>query len=443
MLASRGHTPGWNGMSPFDAPLNNFPQSPAANWRPELMGGQSAGHAWGPIGGFGGQTPQWQDTSNSQLPDWPSSPPPQNNRPQNNRWPSDGFNSTAWHAPGTPSASSQPVGDGWFGARPQHSPSESSQANDDGWFGGADRHLHSPTNPYSPTSAYTSTPYSPSTPLQLDGQFGGIASGPASAPLPSPPLRDRPKRAFSLKPSKRHRDDDWFPRPEKGYGEFNISRRPRDWPQDFELHPSIVKKVVAPKNRSDVKGHLLISLPQECLYSDLPTESPDPMKRSVHALLLYSSNRPPLNMDIRYPPFSGTENTLFNFLGRSFNQIDLLQLATAPAAPFMRLYHPRYPWYIDVRPSNPNGVTVHDILTALHTNFTMPIRDTHYWNEEVTSQDKAGLNMAYRARCRNDQELLRRGILRCDFLGAYHFLRLQGLVRGRMGMWEMKIAVVD
>ncbi len=109
----------------------------------------------------------------------------------------------------------------------------------------------------------------------------------------------------------------------------------------------------------------------------------------------------------------------------------------------MRLYHPRYPWYIDVRPSQPNGVTVYDIVMALHQHFTAPILNRHYWCEDVTSRDREEINRAYYLRCRSAQEELSKGVRRCDFLGMHKMLRLQGLTRGRMGMWEMKIAVVD
>ncbi|KAF8905710.1 hypothetical protein CPB85DRAFT_1315072 [Mucidula mucida] len=371
----------WGGapMSPFDT-LNNFP-SPGPNPNPNPYAERSGSpDPWGIGGG------PWQDLSANQ---WPRSPPPNQ----------DGFHSTAW--PGgngaSPSMTGQPIGDGFFGSRA------------------------GTTSPYSNTTS--PRPYTHNLDNNAFASYN-YSGGPASAPLPSPPLHEKPRRSFSIG-RRKARDDGWYPRDTNNYGEANLAQRPRDWSQDFELHPSMLKRVAAPKNRSDVK------------------ESPDPIKRALHPLLQYSLTRPPINLDIRYNPLQGTETTLFPYLGRAFNHIDLYQLATTPSAPFMRLYHPRYPWYIDVRPSQPNGVTVYDIVMALHQHFTAPILNRHYWCEDVTSRDREEINRAYYLRCRSAQEELSKGVRRCDFLGMHKMLRLQGLTRGRMGMWEMKIAVVD
>ena len=123
-------------------------------------------------------------------------------------------------------------------------------------------------------------------------------------------------------------------------------------------------------------------------------------------------------------------------LSRPSNQIDLLQLATSPPADQMRLFHPKLPWYIDVFKRHPNGITIDDILFAIHTQLSTQIRPRHYYNEELDEVLRTVLQAAYLSRCGNTQELLGRGILQVDFLADRHVL--QGLVKGKHGMWEMK-----
>ncbi|PBK71309.1 hypothetical protein ARMSODRAFT_973760 [Armillaria solidipes] len=127
----------------------------------------------------------------------------------------------------------------------------------------------------------------------------------------------------------------------------------------------------------------------------------------------------------------------------AYNQIDLMQIATSPPAPFMRLYHARYPWYVDVYASNPNGVTIYDILMQLHVQMMMAIESRHYYCQDARSKERKLLGAAYTSGCHGDKEIMTRGVVRVDFLGMEGRLLLQGLVRGRNGMWEMKIAKID
>lgn len=211
MLIDSGATPvQWGGapMSPFDT-LNNFP-SPGPNPNPNPYAERSGSpDPWGIGGG------PWQDLSANQ---WPRSPPPNQ----------DGFHSTAW--PGgngaSPSMTGQPIGDGFFGSRA------------------------GTTSPYSNTTS--PRPYTHNLDNNAFASYN-YSGGPASAPLPSPPLHEKPRRSFSIG-RRKARDDGWYPRDTNNYGEANLAQRPRDWSQDFELHPSMLKRVAAPKNRSDVKG---------------------------------------------------------------------------------------------------------------------------------------------------------------------------------------------
>lgn len=108
---------------------------------------------------------------------------------------------------------------------------------------------------------------------------------------------------------------------------------------------------------------------------------------------------------------------------------------------FLELIQFRYPWYVDVRQQHPNGITIQEIIHALWVSFNAPIEPRHYWTEELTNDDRSRLDKAYFRRCGQDVDKRQKGITRGDFLGMHGLLRLDGLVRGRMGMWEMKIGV--
>ncbi|KAK0217048.1 hypothetical protein IW262DRAFT_1395240 [Armillaria fumosa] len=352
--------------------------------------------------GWGRQTPDWGATSDSwQGPpagSWgggmPGTPHPRQGRAVT---PNNGFFSTAWQPPEVTSPS-QPVGDGWFGAgsrtakSPFSIPITPSKSFGDGW-GNID-------NEPPPASATLPMPQSPST---EDGY--------------------RMKRSLTWGPAvgkKKFKSRKWYPHGD--IDEWNPAQRPRDWRADFEMRPSFIKLSLS-KNRSDVQ------------------ESNDPERRILHGLLAYDAHAPSIHLDLRTNPF--TQPAMFSHLGRAYNQIDLMQIATNPPAPFMRLYHARYPWYVDVYASNPNGVTIYDILMQLHVQMMMAIESRHYYCEDVRSKERELLGAAYTSRCHGDKEIMSRGVVRVDFLGMEGRLLLQGLVRGRNGMWEMKIAKID
>jgi len=102
----------------------------------------------------------------------------------------------------------------------------------------------------------------------------------------------------------------------------------------------------------------------------------------------------------------------------------------------MRLYHPKLPWYIDVHQTHPNGVTVYDVLASIHRQLQTPIQPRHFYNEELTANDRAALARSFQERCQNDLRLVSKGVLQVDFLG--HKYILEGLARGPKGMWELK-----
>lgn len=129
-------------------------------------------------------------------------------------------------------------------------------------------------------------------------------------------------------------------------------------------------------------------------------------------------------------------NILFQTLGRNYNEVDLAQLATHPAAPMLRLYHSRLPWYIDIHQTHPNGVTVFDVLVQLSRQMQTAIHSRHYFNETLDAADRAALAKYFKERIRGGKGERGRGVLQVDFLGEKCVL--EGLVRGKQGMWEMK-----
>lgn len=115
---------------------------------------------------------------------------------------------------------------------------------------------------------------------------------------------------------------------------------------------------------------------------------------------------------------------------------DLMQPSTNPPTLFMRLYHTRLPWYIDVVPlGNGSYVTLGDLFMTLCQFLAEPIRNEDYYNDELDAGDKEELKQAWEERCNNRKERME-GVKRVDFLrGKYMFL---GLARGKNGMWQLR-----
>ncbi|KAF9477290.1 hypothetical protein BDN70DRAFT_934364 [Pholiota conissans] len=230
------------------------------------------------------------------------------------------------------------------------------------------------------------------------------------------------------------------------WDEHNLARRPRDWRADFTGReglagylPQMLPSVLKPK--TDVRGTcfiiLLLLATRTTILTDHLPEWTDSERRDIHPLLLYKPPYPPIDYDLRNAsaPFDPGMIT-FATLDRPHNDIDLAQLACQPASSFMRLLHPRLPWYIDVYSSHPNGVTVFDIFRAITAQLGTPIHGRHFWNESLSAGDRAAITAAFQLRCRGREALIPRGVLQVDFLGDKCLF--QGLVRGAHGMWEIK-----
>jgi len=142
----------------------------------------------------------------------------------------------------------------------------------------------------------------------------------------------------------------------------------------------------------------------------------------------------PLAYDIRLDPMQSDAQFL-NML-RPSNELDYLQLATEPPQREMRLWHPKLPWYIDVRESHENGITIQDILCQMYTQLSQRIRHEHLYNEVLNARTREALSTAYYYRCGSNVESLSNGVLRMDFL-EFDVMVL-GMKRSSNGMWEIK-----
>ncbi|KAF9538508.1 hypothetical protein CPC08DRAFT_717555 [Agrocybe pediades] len=205
------------------------------------------------------------------------------------------------------------------------------------------------------------------------------------------------------------------------FDENNLARRPRDWRPDYVAKSGIAGLIpsVLGMNSSTVKD-----------YSD-------PIRRTLHPLLAYKSTNPPFYYDLRLPGFSPEHVSFEPLLNRPANEIDYHQLALQPTCSFMRIYHPKLPWFIDVHQVHPNGITVIDVLQTIAAQLHMSIHGRHYWNDELGDAERKSITLAFQDRTRGQPvEVMQRGILQVDYLGKKCVL--EGFVRGGKGLWEMK-----
>ncbi|CAK5270403.1 unnamed protein product [Mycena citricolor] len=164
----------------------------------------------------------------------------------------------------------------------------------------------------------------------------------------------------------------------------------------------------------------------------------DLKKRTLLPVLVYNPAKPTLKYDMR----DSLQQT--SHMGRfsPSNPHALLEEATSPPAARMRLYHTRLPWYIDVA-SKPGsaGVSLYDLLFALHTQLDQPVSSEDFFNTELGKVDRAELTSTWTVRCRRlrkqhlEKEEREKGLKRIDFLGSQCLF--VGLVRNN-GLWEIK-----
>ncbi|KAI0290159.1 hypothetical protein BC826DRAFT_913641 [Russula brevipes] len=102
----------------------------------------------------------------------------------------------------------------------------------------------------------------------------------------------------------------------------------------------------------------------------------------------------------------------------------------------MKLFHPRLPWFIEVRTENGVGVTFHDLLVHIQSVLFSRIKNSDFYNSELTQDQREKISRAWKERCQYNQGEMNQGVKKVDYL--MRDCIFVGLVRGRDGMWEIK-----
>lgn len=205
-------------------------------------------------------------------------------------------------------------------------------------------------------------------------------------------------------------------RPSRLLRQFALAPRPTDWRPDYPVRPTGLLRRISRLTGSRSPRSAAASY-------------------TLNTLLLYDNpDIYPVSYDVRLKPES-TEITFMN-LNRSSNSLDFCQLATTPPVDELCLWHPRLPWYIRIQALQWNGVTIQDVLCQMHDQLLEPIMSNHFWNVEVSAQDREELTNAFNLRCDGDWQCRAKGAAKVDFLRSDCIFL--GLKKSRDGMWEMK-----
>ncbi|KAJ7598419.1 hypothetical protein C8J56DRAFT_770635 [Mycena floridula] len=104
----------------------------------------------------------------------------------------------------------------------------------------------------------------------------------------------------------------------------------------------------------------------------------------------------------------------------------------------MWLYHPKFPWYIDIKQSHPNGITIHDVLRQLSHQIFKLITPRHFYNQVLNEGDRHQIKNAFRKRCQGHPKLIARGVLHVNISAIEGKFMWIGLAK-KNGMWEIKM----
>jgi len=159
----------------------------------------------------------------------------------------------------------------------------------------------------------------------------------------------------------------------------------------------------------------------------------DTTSRTLDDRIRFSALRdPPVVWDLR----EELSRVVFRELKRPVTGYDFTRFATEPPTPFMKLYHSRLPWYIEVTTPNGVGVTLYELFTHIQFFLTSRIKNSDFYNNELTQEEREKISRAWKERCQYNQGELSQGVRKVDYL--MRDCIFVGLARGRDGMWEMK-----
>ncbi|KAH7920958.1 hypothetical protein BV22DRAFT_1020262 [Leucogyrophana mollusca] len=196
-------------------------------------------------------------------------------------------------------------------------------------------------------------------------------------------------------------------------GYFPSDERPGNWRRDFKFRSGL-------SSMFRLKGS-----------NSRTSEISDSSKLSLHPYLRHDRGLPPAILDLR----QDLQTLTFHEIDHPVTYKDLAHSCTIPPTPFMRIYHSRLPWYIDIHATNSNFISIGDFFIALYASLYKRIHRSDYWNDELDETDRNTLRLAWTERCRTPEEKAD-GVKRVDFLRGKTVF--EGLVRGKNGMWQLK-----
>ena len=214
--------------------------------------------------------------------------------------------------------------------------------------------------------------------------------------------------------------------------------RPGSWRPRFQMPRSGVGSLVPNFSRMrNFPPGVLYDFPPSIVlyrrYSFIFASTVDTTSRTLDERIRFAALRePPLVWDLR-DDFS---RVMFRDLKRQVTGYDLTRFTTEPPTPYMKLFHPRLPWYIEVRTANGLGVTFYDLLTQIQAVLFSRIKNSDFYNNELTQEEREKISRAWKERCQYNQGEKSQGVKKVDYL--MRDCIFVGLVRGRDGTWEMK-----
>lgn len=157
----------------------------------------------------------------------------------------------------------------------------------------------------------------------------------------------------------------------------------------------------------------------------------DSSKLDLHPFLCYNKSRPMTTYDLRREPLT----LMFREIDRPLLASDMDHSVTRPPTQYMRLYHSRLPWYIDIRANGAPYISLADFFQQLFAALNKPITKYDFYNNELDDEDRQVLTRTYFERCCHEDEKME-GVKRVDFLrGKKGWL---GLIAGKNGMWRLR-----
>lgn len=176
---------------------------------------------------------------------------------------------------------------------------------------------------------------------------------------------------------------------------------------------------------------MLISLP--FFFFFFLTTTVDTTSRTLDERIRWSALRePPVTWDLRQE----LSRAMFRELKRSVTGYDLTRFTTEPPTPYMKLYHPRLPWYIEVRTTNGVGVTFYELFATIQSVLSSRIKNSDFYNNELTQDEREKISRAWKERCQYNLGEKGQGVKKVDYL--MRECVFVGLVRSREGTWEIK-----